>query len=164
MVFGQLLRNIIALVHMRRVASKKQPAVYTGRSKDADGFIFSLIFVKGWLIGIRSRERSTDSSFFNYKKLLSPCRKSTVNIKSKFFIALFYLSLFALQKFHRQPDQKIFKLTFNLNWTNFRFWRKWFICKKKFWGKSFLWACPDVVDYPNPEHSHNNIIENCIVR
>ena len=85
------------------LTSKKQLAEYSGRAKDADSFISSLIFVKGWLIGPRSR----DSSFFNYKKLLLPCRKSTVNIKSKFFIALFYLYLFALQKFLRQPNQKI---------------------------------------------------------
>ena len=92
-----------ALVQVSSVASKKQLAEYSERAKDADGFISSLIFVKGWLIGPRSR----DSSFFNYKKLLLPCRKSTVNIKSKFFIALFYLYLFALQKFLRQPNQKI---------------------------------------------------------
>ena len=92
-----------ALVQVSSVASKKQLAEYSERAKYADGFISSLIFVKGWLIGPRSR----DSSFFNYKKLLLPCRKSTVNIKSKFFIALFYLYLFALQKFLRQPNQKI---------------------------------------------------------
>ena len=40
-----------ALVQVRNVASKKQLAVYSGRAKYADGFISSLIFVKGWLIG-----------------------------------------------------------------------------------------------------------------
>ena len=116
-----------ALVHVRRfVYLKKNILPSTVKVVKTLMVLFSsLIFVKGWLIGTRS----IDSSFFNYKKLLSPCRKSTVNIKSKIFIALFYLSLFALQKFCRQPNQKML-LIFYIS-PKFKFWKRQFICRGK---------------------------------